>query len=673
MNLTTLHFTIEPNTIEATLTDKLAQHKQQIEALTQQATISWDNLIAPMDDLADELNQFWSPISHLNSVCNNEPLREAYHACLPKLSIYSTELGQNQKLYQAYVKLSEASTFHQLSPAKQKVINNALRDFRLSGIHLSEAAQQTYKDISTKLSALTSKFEENILDATKAWSKLITDETELVGVPEERLVACQEAAERRGQQGWLLTLDYPCYHDIMTYAQHRALREEMYAAYATRASDQGPQAGQFDNSALMQEILQLRAQKAKLLGYKTYAELSLVPKMVSQPETVLQFLRDLVEHAKPLAQRDLAELMAFAKTKTGDPDFVLQSWDVAYYSEQLREQNYAISEETIRPYFPAVKVLDGMFTVLQRLYGISFKAKTVPAWHPDVRFYEIYDADKKLLGGVYCDLYARENKRGGAWMDEAIVRRRVGENIQLPIAYLTCNFSAPSGDKPALLTHNEVETLFHEMGHCLQHLLTQIEDMGVSGINGVPWDAVEFPSQFFEAWCWQPEGLQLISRHYETQAPLPDDLIAKLIAAKNFQAGLFLIRQLEFALFDMTLYSQAQTDQPIKILEILQEIRREVAVMFPPSYHRFPHSFSHIFAGGYAAGYYSYLWAEVLARDAFLAFLAQGIFNRELGEKFKATVLAQGGSVEPAVLFQDFMGRPPRSAALLEYYGLIVT
>ena len=661
-------FNIDPSSIVAELKQRLINNRQQLAKYLENSHPTWENLIAPIEHLSDCLNQFWAPISHLNAVSNNDTLRKAYNACLPLLSDYATEIGHNKQLFAAYKTIKKSAQFKTLNQAQQAAINYTLRDFRLSGIDLQPQQQQRYKAISVKLSALSSKFSENILDTTKSWQKHIADadKNKLAGLPTQRQHAARQAAATKGLSGWLLNLDYPCYHDVITYADSATLREEFYHAFNTRASDQGPHAAIYDNSAPIQEILELRHELATLLGFANYAELSLQPKMANSAQQVLEFLQDLVSKVKPAAKVALENLQKFAKT----PQQTLPPWDVAYYSEKLRQQEYAVNSEAVRAYFPAAKVIKGLFTIVNKLYGFTLKQKQVDVWHADVMFYELYDENQVLFGGIYFDLYARENKRGGAWMDELVSRRKLTDGrIQLPIALLNCNFANATEQQPALFKHDDVITLFHEFGHCLQHVLTTVDHLDVSGLNNVPWDAVEFPSQFFESWCWQPESLRLLSSHYQSAAPLPDTLINKLIAAKNFQAPLFLIRQLEFALFDLRLHTDYNGKKD-DVQKMLQLIRDEVAIMPVPDYHRFAHTFSHIFAGGYAAGYYSYLWAEVLARDAFSAFEQSSIFNRQLSEKFKNTVLAKGGSVTPEELFIEFMGRKPNNAALLRYYGI---
>ena len=661
---------INPEHVQPAVETIIKENEQAIESLLAKTTrFSWQSLQEPMDELDDRLSQSWSPVGHMNAVVNSDELRDAYNACLPILSEYSTRIGQNQALYEAYRNIAEADDFKQLDKAQQKVINDNLRDFKLAGVALPEDKKARYGDIQKKLSELTSKFSDNVLDATMAWSKLITDEDELKGLPESALAGARQLAEAKGHdQGWMLNLDFPSFFPVMTYCDNRELREEVYTAFCTRASDQGPNAGEFDNGENINNILKLRHELAQLLDFDNYAEYSLATKMAETPDQVVAFLEDLAVRSKPQAEKELAELKAFAKEEYGADD--LQAWDIGYYGEKLRQNRYAISQEELRPWFPAEKSIDGMFAVVGKLFGITFETVTdVDVWHNDVRFYNI-KRDGVVIGRFYLDLYAREHKRGGAWMDECRVRRRVHgqENVQLPVAYLTCNFTPPVGDKPALLTHDEVVTLFHEFGHGLHHMLTKVDYSPVSGINGVAWDAVELPSQFMENWCWEEEGLALISGHHETGEPLPREMLDKLLAAKNFQSAMMMVRQLEFSLFDFKLHKNYAEGKAVE--EVLSEVRQQVSVVIPPAFNRFQHSFSHIFAGGYAAGYYSYKWAEVLSADAFSRFEEEGIFNRATGESFLNEILEKGGSAEPMELFVNFRGREPKIDALLRHCGI---
>ncbi|MGR9014283.1 MAG: oligopeptidase A [Gammaproteobacteria bacterium] len=651
--------------IDQLLSDARSSIEQHLKA-TQHYT--WKNLIEPLEDVDDRLNKAWSPVSHMNSVVNSDELRDAYNACLPKLSAYSTEMGQNEALFKAYRFIADSEEFATLDTAQQKIIRNALRDFKLSGIDLDDEKKQRYKEISQELSALASNYEENLLDATNAWSKLIRDEQDLAGLPESALAQAKQTAGSHNEDGWMITLQFPSYISVMTYADNRELRREHYEAFATRASDQGPHADQWDNSENMEKILALRHEKARLLGFNNYAELSLATKMAEKPDDVTCFLEDLADRSWRNARKDLSELREFAK-HFGVHD--LQAWDMAYYSEKMRQHFYQLSQEEVKTYFPITRVLPGLFAIVEKLYGLQISELTgFDSWHPDVRFFEIHDQHGQLRGQFYLDLYARAKKRGGAWMDDCVSRKKSAHAIQTPVAYLTCNFTPPTGDTPALLTHDEVTTLFHEFGHGLHHMLTQIDHLGVSGINGVEWDAVELPSQFMENWCWEKEALALMSGHYQTDEKLPDALFDKMIAAKNFQAGMIMVRQLEFSLFDFRIHRDYDPEKGGRIYEILEQVREQVAVVCPPKFNRFAHSFSHIFAGGYAAGYYSYKWAEVLSSDAFSLFEEKGIFDQETGKAFLTNILEKGGSQDAMELFINFRGRKPTIDALLKHTGI---
>ncbi len=662
---------IRPEHVEPAIDALLAENRATVQRLlAENATYTWENLVWPLEAMEDRLSRVWAPVSHMNSVVNSEPLRKAYNACLPKLSEYSTELGQNAELYAAYKSLHDTGEYARLDPARRKVIDDALRDFHLSGVDLPAKKKDRYREIRQRQSQLTTRFEENVLDATQAFSRHVTDEARLSGLPESARAMARQAAEQKGLEGWLFTLDFPSYYAVVSYADDRELRREMHEAYVTRASDQGPFAGKWDNSPVMEEILALRHELANLLGFRSYAERSLATKMADSPERVLGFLHDLAARSRPRAQKELAELEAFARERFGIER--LEPWDIAYYSEKLREHTYAISQEELKPFFPETKVIPGMFQVVERLYGVRIaEVEGVEVWHPDVRFFEIRDEDGELRGHFYLDLYARENKRGGAWMDDCRGRfRHPDGTLQTPVAFLTCNLTPPVGDQPALFTHDEVITLFHEFGHGLHHMLTRVDWIDVSGINGVPWDAVELPSQFMENWCWEREALALIAGHYQTGEPLPEDLFRRMSAARNFQAGMMMVRQLEFSLFDFRLHHEYDPARGARIQEILDEVRAEVAVVKPAPFNRFQHGFSHIFAGGYAAGYYSYKWAEVLSADAFSLFEEKGIFDPETGRRFLHTVLEQGGSRDPMELFIAFRGREPRIDALLRHSGI---
>jgi len=659
---------IKPEHIEPAIDSLLAEARkvteQQLQATDQ---YNWENLIEPIDTVEDKLNKTWSPISHMNSVVNSDELRDAYNACLPKLSEYSTEMGQNKALFNAYQQIAKSDAYSSLDTAQQKIINNALRDFRLSGIDLNLEKQHRYKEISQELSRLSSKYEENLLDSTNAWSKLITDIDLLAGLPETALTLAKQTAASHDKEGWMITLQFPSYIAVMTYADNRELRKEHYTAFATRASDQGD--AQWDNSEVMDQTLALRHEKAQLLGFDNYAEYSLATKMADKPDDVVQFLEDLADKSWRHARKDLSELREFAKKHYNINQ--LQTWDIGYFSEKMRQHFYQLSQEEVKAYFPDTRVIPGLFSVVEKLYGLKITEITAfDSWHPDVRFFQINDEAGQLRGQFYLDLFAREKKRGGAWMDDCVGRKKTAAGIQIPVAYLTCNFTPPTGDDPALLTHDEVQTLFHEFGHGLQHMLTQIDHLGVSGINGVEWDAVELPSQFMENWCWEKEALTLISGHYKTDKKLPGELFQKMLNAKNFQAGMMMVRQLEFSLFDLKIHQQYNPAKGGQIYKTLNQIREQVAVIQPPTFNRFAHSFSHIFAGGYAAGYYSYKWAEVLSSDAYSLFEEKGIFDQTTGKAFLHNILEKGGSQDAMQLFTDFRGREPKIDALLRHNGI---
>ena len=661
---------IKPEHVKPAVTELLDESRHLVEQLLQENDrYSWNNLVEPLDDMDDRINRAWSPVGHMNAVVNNDALRETYNDCLPLLSEYGTEMGQHEGLYQAFRQIADGDEMKTLDTAQQKVINNALRDFRLSGIELDQQARDRYKQIQQKLSQLSSQYSDNVLDATNAWHKQITDESLLDGLPESARSLAKQTAGQRDLDGWVFTLEFPSYHPVITYADNRELREELYIAFVTRASDQGPHAGQWDNSALMDEILALRHEAAGLLGFDNYAERSLATKMAESTGQVMEFLQDLAERSKPAAVKELQEVREFA-VEQGCSE-TLQAWDIAYYSEKLRQKKYAISQEELKPYFPEPHVVKGLFLIVERLYGLQIEAVAgVDSWHEDVHFYRIRDAAGDVRGEFYLDLYARQHKRGGAWMDECICRRDSAKGLQIPVAYLTCNFSPPIGDQPALFTHDEVITLFHEFGHGLHHMLTQINYAGVSGISGVAWDAVELPSQFMENWCWEREALDLFSGHVDSGEKIPEELYQRMQQAKNYQSAMQMMRQLEFAIFDFRIHRDYDPARGARIHETLNEVRKEVAVMQPAAFNRFENGFTHIFGGGYAAGYYSYKWAEVLSADAFSAFEETGIFNRETGAKFLSSILEQGGSREPMELFVEFRGREPSIDALLRHSGL---
>jgi oligopeptidase A len=661
---------IQPEHVEPAIDRVLADNRAEIERLLAATTVyTWDNLLRPLEDLEDRLSKAWSPVNHLHSVRDSEALRAAYNACLPKLSAYYSALGQHEGLYRAYRQIAEGPEYARLDPAQRKVIDNALRDFKLSGIALPPEQQTRYQDLMRELSQLSAKFSENVLDATQAWTKPLSDEARLAGLPDSARALARQTAQQRGLDGWLLTLELPSYLPVLNYADDRSLRRELYDAYCTRASDQGPNAGQWDNQPAMERILALRHELAQLLGFHDYTEYSLATKMADSPARVLDFLNDLARRARPQAQRELEELRAFAREQFGADE--LAAWDIGYYSEKLRQHRYQLSQEELRPYFPSTRVLPGLFAVAERLFGVTIHPlEEIEVWHPDVRVYEILDAAGQRRGRFYLDLYARPHKRGGAWMDGCLARRRANDAVRPPAAYLVGNFTPPVGDDPALLTHQEVLTLFHEFGHGLHHLLTQVDYLPVAGIHGVEWDAVELPSQFLENWCWSREALDLLTGHYRTGEPLPEDLYQRMLAAKHFQAGIFLARQLEFGLFDFRLHRDYDPARGGRVREILDEARQQVAVIIPPDYNRFANTFTHIFAGGYAAGYYSYKWAEVLSADAFSAFEEQGIFDAATGARFRENILEVGGSRPALASFVAFRGREPQIEPLLRLSGI---
>ena len=647
----------------------LEENRALLDKLSKLERVSWQNFIAPLEELEDRLKKRWSSVSHLNAVMNSDELREVYNLCLPKLSNYYTELGQNQALFRNFKKISQSEQWQHLTQTQKKYIEDCLRDFRLSGVDLEPESKKRYKEINQRLSKLSSQFPENVLDATQAWEKVIQDADELKGLPDTALESAQQAASTKNKSGYLINLEFPSYFPVITYCENRALRKEIYTAFVTRASDQGPNPNTWDNSEIIDEILKLRHEQSLLVGFKNYAEKSLALKMAGSVEEVINFLNQLVEKSLPFAKKEFAELKTFAAEQLGLEE--LEPWDIAFASEKLRQKKYALSQEELRPYFPVDKVISGMFEISKRLYQIEIvQVEDVVVWHKDVKVYRLMESSGEVIALFYLDLYARENKRGGAWMDECRVRRRKANGMQLPVAYLTCNFTPPVAGKPALLTHNEVTTLFHEFGHGLHHMLTQVDVAGVSGINGVPWDAVELPSQFFENWCWQSQALPLISSHYESGESLPDGLLQKLLSAKNFQSGMQMLRQIEFALFDFKVHAEYTPGQPKSVQLSLDEVRRQVSVVPIADFNRFQHSFSHIFAGGYAAGYYSYKWAEVLSADAFSRFEEEGIFNSETGLSFKQNILQAGGAQAPAELFVQFRGREPQVDALLRHNGL---
>lgn len=660
---------VEPQHVTPAVSELLAANRALITQLTADtAAPTWDNFVAPLTDAGEKLSRAWGIVGHLHGVKDVPEWREAYNANLGEVTRYYSELGQNLALFEKYKAIAASPAFASLSPAQRRVIENDIRDFRLSGAELPEDQKPRFQEIQERLAALAAKFSENLLDATNAHAEWITVEADLAGLPDDARLAARAAAEKDGKPGWKFTLHAPSYIPVLQYADNRALRERMYRAYATRASEFGKP--EWDNTALIAEILALRHEAARMLGFESYAEVSLVPKMADTPEEVESFLRELAARARPFAEKDLAELREFAASELGLQ--TLESWDVSFASEKLREARYAFSEQEVKQYFPEPRVLAGLFRVIESLYGVTIEATDAPTWHKDVRFFSI-KREGNLIGQFYLDLYARDEKRGGAWMDEAITRRRINGGVQVPVAYLNCNFPAPLGDKPAVFPHDDVITLFHECGHGLHHLLTQVDELAVSGIHGVEWDAVELPSQFMENFCWEWDVLCGMTGHVDTNEPLPRALYEKMIAAKNFHSGLMMLRQLEFSLFDMRLHHHLSQGQ--NVLEVLNAVRSEVAVLIPPEWNRFPHSFGHIFAGGYAAGYYSYKWAEVLSADAFAAFEEAAthtgsVLDRATGERFLQEVLGVGGSRPAAESFKAFRGREPKVDALLRHNGM---
>ena len=657
----------KPEFVTPAIEQLLAENRALVAELkNEEAAPAWENFVAPLDDANERLRRAWGQIAHMNAVMNSPPLRDVYNENLPRITQYFSELAQDEALFGKYKTLREGPAYPCLTKAQKKVIENELRDFRLGGAELPAAEKVRFKQIVEELAGLSSRFNDNVLDATNAFELIVQDRRTLEGIPEDVLDFAAEAARQAGKPGWKFTLHMPSYLPVMQYAQDRNLRSQMYRAYVTRAAEFGE--ARWDNTALILDILKLRREQSRLLGFASFAELSLQPKMAESAQQVLDFLEQLAQRARPYAQRDLAELQEFAAAQLGLQ--TLQPWDVAYASEKLRVSRYAFSDQEVKQYFPEQQVLEGMFRVVETLYGLHIVADEAPTWHEDVRFFSIRNRDGTLVGQFYLDLYARPSKRGGAWMDDAITRRRKGAGLQTPVAYLNCNFSAPLSGKPALFTHDEVITLFHEFGHGLHHLLTQVDVLGVSGINGVEWDAVELPSQFMENFCWEWEVLRDMSRHVETGATLPRALFEKMVAAKNFQSGMQTVRQLEFAIFDMRLHSDFDPAARKTPLQLIEEVRRDVAVLIPPDYNRFPNSFSHIFGGGYAAGYYSYKWAEVLSADAYSLFEENGVLNAAVGKRFREEILGAGGSRPAIESFVAFRGREPSIDALLRHNGM---
>ena len=661
---------ILPDMIQPAIRQLIDQNRSAIEKLASQPHPHWDNLVKPLELMNDRLEKAWSPVRHMNSVKSSQELRDAYNSCLPLLSDYSTEVSQNHELYEAYRRIAESDEFDDFTPAQRKTISDALLHFHLGGVDLEGKDRERFQRLQTELSELQSRFENNLLDSTQAWEYRIDDKAELAGLPDYAVAMLRQLAEQKELSGYRVTLDIPCYLAVITYADNRALRKAIYEAYVTRASDQAPTDKFWDNAPIMAEIVAKRHEKSKLLGFSNYAEYSLQTKMAGSVEEVLEFLYDLTERSRESAVEEVHERQQFAESIGFEGE--LQAWDYAYYSEKLKQDRYQISDEDLKPYFADHLVIKGLFDIVSRLYDVRISAvdHDIDRWHESVSFYQIQNADGDAIGQFYLDLYARENKRGGAWMDECVNRYRIDGETQLPVAYLTCNLTPPLGDEPALFTHDEVITLFHEFGHGLHHLLTQIDVPEVAGINGVEWDAVELPSQFMENFCWEYDALQLFALHYETSEPLPQDLYQRMLAARNFQSALQMLRQIEFAVFDLRLHQQTDVDSAEQIQQILDEVREQISVLPTPAINRFQNGFSHIFAGGYAAGYYSYKWAEVLSADAFAAFEEEGIFNPETGKRFLQCVLEQGGSRPAMESFRCFRGREPDIEALLRHSGI---
>ncbi len=665
--------TVQPEHVKPAVESLLAAGRELITRLTDDATpATWQDFAGALSDGLEPFGRAWGIVGHLHSVNDVPAWREAYNEMLPEVSRFYAELGQNLKLFDKYKALRASTEYAILSREQKKIVDNEVRDFRLSGADLPEDQKPRFQAIMEELSSLSSKFSENVLDATNAFGEIITDEALLAGLPDDAKEAARTAAEKAGLTGWRFSLQAPSYGPVMQYADNRELRARLYRAYATRAAEfqDGSSKAEWDNTPVMNRMLALRLEDAKMLGYNNFAEVSLAPKMADTPAQVLAFLRELAAKAKPFAAKDIAELKNFAKDELGMDDF--QPWDAAYVSEKLLQKRYAFSEQEVKQYFTEPKVLAGLFKVIESLFNVKVKPDNAPVWHEDVKFYRLETSTGTLVGQFYMDLYARETKRGGAWMDEARSRRRTAEGIQKPIAYLNCNFARPLGDKPATFTHDDVITLFHETGHGLHHLLTRGEELGVSGIHGVEWDAVELPSQFMENYCWEWNVVQGMTAHVDTGATLPRELFDKMLAAKNFQSGMMAVRQIEFSLFDMLVHSDFDPAGPQSVMDLLNSVRQEVAVLVPPEWHRFPNSFSHIFGGGYGAGYFSYKWAEVLSADAYAAFEEAGDpFDATTGKRFLDEILSVGGSRPAIDSFKAFRGREPSVDALLRHSGMI--
>ena len=657
---------VKPEHVSPAIDSLLTEGRALVESLaTSSEAPTWENFALKLEDHSEKISRAWSQVGHMNAVVNSPELREAYNENLAKLTDYSSDMSQDERLYAKYKAIQASANFAKLTPTQQKIINNEVRDFKLGGAELPETQKARFKAVSEELSKLGSKFEENIMDNSNDFAHYVEDVADLAGLPADAIEAALEAAKAEGKAGYKFSLHFPSYLPVLQYCDNRSLRETLYRAYATRASEFSKP--EWDNTKLISDILKLKKEEAQTLGFNNYAELSLATKMADSPKQVTEFLDTLAKRAKPYAERDMQELSAYAK-KLGIED--MQSWDVGYVSEKLREDKYAFSDQEVKQYFPESKVLEGLFKVTETIFGVQVKKAEAPLWHEDAAFYQITDPNGKPIAYFYLDLYARNNKRGGAWMDEAITRRKKSGVVELPVAFLTCNFSAPVGGKPALFTHDEVNTMFHEFGHGLHHMLTQVDEYGVSGIKGVEWDAVELPSQFMENFCWEWEVLRHMTAHVDTGAQLPRELFDKMVAAKNFQAGMQTVRQIEFSLFDMRLHGDFDPNGTQTALDLIEQVRDEVAVVRPPKWNRFPNSFSHIFAGGYAAGYYSYKWAEVLSADAYSLFEELGVLSAQAGSRFKDEVLAKGGSRPAMESFVEFRGREPSMDALLRHNGM---
>jgi oligopeptidase A len=659
---------VRPEHVTPAVDTLLAEAAASVARVTAEETpATWEDVVEPLDEITDRIARAWSVVAHMNAVVDTHDLREQYNVNQPKLTAFWTALSQNQALFAKFKALAALPDFSNWPAARRKVIENELRDFRLGGADLGEQDKQRFREVREREAQVSTRFAENVLDATNAFALYLDDSAALAGVPADALEMFAESAAAEGRTGYKVSLQSPSYAAIVDYADDRSLRQQLYRAHATKASEFGNP--DWNNGPLLVELLKLRAEHARLLGRTSFAEVSLVPKMASAPQEVLVFLRDLARRAKPYAERDIAELREFAARELGISD--LQPWDFTYASEKLREARYSYSEQALKQYFTEPRVLAGLFGVIETLFSVAIRPDTAPTWHPDVKFYRIESLRGQLVGQFYLDLYARDHKQGGAWQDDARARRGRRAGQVTPVSLLTCNFSPPVGGRPATLKHDEVLTLFHEFGHGLHHMLSRVDEPAVSGIHGVEWDAVELPSQFMENFAWEWEVLQMLTEHVDTSEKLPRSLYDKLMAAKNFQSGFYTMRQLEFALFDMLLHAGPPPADDRQVLQLLGDIRREVAVLQPPEYNRFPHAFSHIFAGGYAAGYYSYKWAEVLSADAFSAFEESGVLNPDTGHRFLAEVLAVGGSREAMESFVAFRGRKPTIDALLRHSGMV--